>query len=82
MAAREALLNGCFVVAPNIDAYKDLKNLAPKAVFLYDNKVEAIQSLETVLKRTQTIEETQQLRAQILFDQEQKLQNLAKSWVL
>jgi hypothetical protein len=37
--------------------------------------------METVLKRTQTIEETQQLRAQILFDQEQKLQNLAKSWV-
>jgi glycosyltransferase involved in cell wall biosynthesis len=82
MAAREALLNGCFVVAPNIDAYKDLKNLAPNAVCLYDNKFEAIQSLETVLKGTQTIEETKQLRAQILFDQEQKLQNLAKSWVL
>ncbi|MGA1116689.1 MAG: glycosyltransferase family 4 protein [Opitutales bacterium] len=81
MAAREALLNGCFVVAPNIDAYKDLKNLAPNAVFLYENEVEAAELMETVLKRTQTIEETQQLRAQILFDQEQKLQNLAKSWV-
>jgi glycosyltransferase involved in cell wall biosynthesis len=82
MAAREALLNGCFVVAPNIDAYRDLKALAPNMVHLYENQIEAYQLMELVLKKSQTIEYIQELRTNFFSNQEQSLQNLAKSWVL
>lgn len=81
MAAREALLNGCFVVAPKIDAYIELKFLAPDGVYLYENPINADRVLESVLQRTCETKDIEEIRVKFFEDQDKSLTNLVLSWI-
>ncbi len=81
LAAREALLNGCFVVAPNIEANRELRELMPSGVRLYENFSEAITEVMITLNQTFNLEEVESFRVSFWEQQQHSLEVLAKSWI-
>ena len=81
LAAREALLNGCFVVAPNIEANRELRELMPSGVRLYETFSEAITEVTISLKQTLNLEEVESFRISFWEQQQHSLEDLAKSWI-
>lgn len=80
MAAREALLNGCFVVAPDIEAYRELKELVPLGLSLYCNQSEALSSIDRTLRDSFSLNDIQSFREAFFIEQKRYLHNLASSW--
>lgn len=81
LAAREALLNGCFVVAPRIDTYLELEKLFTEGIYLYESKFEAEQIIKRLLSGALDVDEIRSLRETFLKKQDEFLHNLALSWI-
>lgn len=80
MAAREALLNGCFVVAPDVEAYRELKEMVPSGLFLYRNQSEALSVIDIALNENFSLTDIQSFREAFFIEQKKHLRNLALSW--
>lgn len=81
LAAREALLNGCFVVAPNIEANRELRELMPSGVRLYETFSEAVNEVKISLEQTLNLEKVESFRVSFWEQQQRSLEDLARSWI-
>jgi glycosyltransferase involved in cell wall biosynthesis len=81
LAAREALQNGVFVVAPNNYANRQLLELAPQQVFLYSEDASAVEKvLETMEMRFEG-SAVERIRSSLAGTQARSCTNLVSSWL-
>lgn len=81
LAAREALLRGVVVVAPNIAVYRELKVTAPTILFLFDNIEEAILLVRKSFHTSVSQSELTNFRESFVESQKNHLMKLARSWL-
>lgn len=81
MAAREALLHGVMIVAPRLDTYLEIEQIAPSLVKLYLNKKEAVSHVLSGVNVDLKAEEVAKFREFFRASQDEQMKSLAYSWL-
>ncbi len=81
LALREALFCGAFVVARRNAGTKELRELYPEAVFLFDDKSHAQQELERILNGNFIVFDRKKIVQKQKRLDEESLSLLAQSWI-
>lgn len=81
LAIREALSAGCFILAFSNPLTESLQNSFPKQVFTYKDINDAVDQINSLRKREIDAHSVEKFRQKQLFENNESLNNLIKSWV-
>jgi glycosyltransferase involved in cell wall biosynthesis len=81
LTIREALAQGCFLVARRNEVTKGLASSFPSLVFLFDTKEEAVDHLQNLLHTQPNDSDTQRFRIYVEKTNRASLESLSTSWL-